>query len=84
VADGEGRNSVWLAKQGHRVEAFDISDVGVAKAQRLAQDNQVNVDFAVASCDDFAWPVAQYNAVAAIFIQFADPALRTRVFSNMV
>jgi SAM-dependent methyltransferase len=84
VADGEGRNSVWLAKQGHRVEAFDISDVGVAKARRLAQENQVNVDFAVASCDEFAWPVALYDAVVAIFIQFADPALRARIFSNMV
>jgi SAM-dependent methyltransferase len=84
VADGEGRNSVWLAKQGHQVEAFDISDVGVAKARRLAQENQVSVDFAVAGCDDFAWPVAQYDAVVAIFIQFADPALRVRIFSNMV
>jgi 2-polyprenyl-3-methyl-5-hydroxy-6-metoxy-1,4-benzoquinol methylase len=55
VADGEGRNSVWLAKLGHQVQAFDISDVGFAKARRLAQESQVNVDFAVAGCDDFAW-----------------------------
>ena len=36
VADGEGRNSVWLARQGLQVDAFDISAVGVAKARRLA------------------------------------------------
>ena len=36
VADGEGRNSVWLARQGLVVDAFDIAEVGVAKARRLA------------------------------------------------
>ena len=36
VADGEGRNSVWLAQQGLRVDAFDISAVGVEKARKLA------------------------------------------------
>ena len=34
VADGEGRNSVWLAGQGLRVDAFDVASVGVAKAHR--------------------------------------------------
>ena len=36
VADGEGRNSVWLAGQGISVDAFDISEVGVTKARKLA------------------------------------------------
>jgi SAM-dependent methyltransferase len=84
VADGEGRNSVWLAKQGHLVEAFEISEVGVAKARRLAQESQVNVDFAVAGCDDFAWKPNHYDGVAAIFVQFADPDLRARLFENIV
>lgn len=84
VADGEGRNSVWLAKQGHQVDAFDISDVGVAKARRLAEECQVKVDFAIAGCDDFAWKPNHYDGVAAIFVQFADPALRLRLFVNMV
>lgn len=35
VADGEGRNSVWLARQGLNVEAFDVAQAGVAKARRL-------------------------------------------------
>jgi SAM-dependent methyltransferase len=84
VADGEGRNSVWLAKQGHQVDAFDISDVGVAKARRLAADCDVSVNFAVAGCDDFAWPKNHYDGVAAIFVQFADPELRARMFENIV
>jgi SAM-dependent methyltransferase len=84
VADGEGRNSVWLATQGLQVDAFDISDVGVAKARRLAEQQGVAVNFTVADCDAFDWPEAAYDGVAAIFIQFADPALRERVFANMV
>jgi SAM-dependent methyltransferase len=84
VADGEGRNSVWLAKQGHQVDAFDISEVGVEKARRLAQENQVAVDFSVAGCDDFAWKSNHYDGIAAIFVQFADPELRARLFENMV
>ena len=41
VADGEGRNSVWLAGQGHQVDAFDIAEVGVAKARTLAAASRV-------------------------------------------
>ncbi|HJW56514.1 MAG TPA: class I SAM-dependent methyltransferase [Burkholderiaceae bacterium] len=49
VADGEGRNGVWLAQQGLVVDAFDISAVGVAKARQLAQQASVAVNFNV--CD---------------------------------
>lgn len=84
VADGEGRNSVWLARQGLRVEAFDIAEVGVAKARRWAARQAVTVDYTVADCDAFKWPTAAYDGVAAIFIQFADPALRARLFAHMV
>ena len=84
VADGEGRNSVWLARRGLQVEAFDIAEAGVAKARQLAAERGVTVDHQVADCDGFAWPEAAYDAVAAIFVQFADPALRTRLFQRMV
>lgn len=83
VADGEGRNSVWLARQGLQVDAFDISEVGVAKARRLAAEQAVSVDFSVNDCDGFAWPQDTYDGVAAIFVQFADPALRQRLFANI-
>jgi SAM-dependent methyltransferase len=83
VADGEGRNSVWLARSGLQVDAFDISDVGVAKARRLAAEQGADVNFQVADCDGFVWPEASYDGVAAIFIQFADPALRERLFANI-
>jgi SAM-dependent methyltransferase len=84
VADGEGRNSVWLAQQGHHVQAFDIAPSGVDKARALATARGVTVHHEVADCDGFAWPQGQVDAVVAIFVQFADPALRTRLFAHMV
>jgi SAM-dependent methyltransferase len=83
VADGEGRNSVWLARRGLQVQAFDLAAAGVAKARRLAQEHGVTVDFQVADCDDYVWPEAALDGVAAIFVQFADPVLRARLFANM-
>jgi len=83
VADGEGRNSVWLASQGLEVDAFDVSKTGVEKARRLAAENNVTVNFTIADCDGFAWEESAYEAVVAIFVQFADPAMRTRMFDNM-
>lgn len=108
VADGEGRNSVWLAQQGLRVTAFDIAEVGLAKARRLAAERGVMVDFQHADVDGFAWPKGhqgpevrptvgaeaaaqtvnrladdRYDGIAAIFVQFADPALRTSLFERM-
>jgi SAM-dependent methyltransferase len=83
VADGEGRNSVWLAKRGLLVDAFDIAEVGVEKARRMAAEQGVSVNFTVADCDGFAWPEAAYDGVADIFVQFADPAMRMRLFGHL-
>jgi SAM-dependent methyltransferase len=84
VADGEGRNSVWLAGQGMRVDAFDLSEVGVAKARKLAAAVGVTVEFSVFDCDGWPWPAETYDGVAAIFVQFADPLMRERLFANMI
>ncbi len=83
VADGEGRNSVWLAQQGLRVDAFDVSPVGVAKAAELARGAGVAVDLHVSSCDSWTWRREAYDVVAAIFVQFAPPDMRQRLFANI-
>ena len=83
VADGEGRNSTWLAAQGRSVDAFDPSPVGVAKARRLAAERGVDVRFAVAGVDDWSWPEGAYDAVAAIFIQFAPPDMRRHLWARI-
>ena len=84
VADGEGRNSVWLARQGLAVTAFDISPVGVEKAQRLARAAGVQIDQRVGDINDWDWDAARYDLVPAIFIQFASPPERARIFAGMM
>ena len=83
VADGEGRNSVWLAKQGMQVDAFDLSEVALKKAMALAREEAAHVQFTLASTDTWDWQPNQYDAVVGIFIQFADPVMRTRLFAQM-
>jgi SAM-dependent methyltransferase len=84
VADGEGRNSVWLARQGLQVDAFDLSPVAVAKARALAAREGQAVNFHVEGCDTWPWQPHVYDYVVAIFVQFAAPDMRARLFADMV
>ena len=45
IACGEGRNSIFLAKSGFRVTGIDISDAGIAKAERRARAEGLEIDF---------------------------------------
>ena len=83
IADGEGRNSVFMAEKGLQVTAMDSSAVGMEKARRLAAERGVEVDFRLADLQDWDWEANQYDVVAAIFIQFADPAFRAEIFDGM-
>lgn len=83
VADGEGRNSVYLAQHGLHVTAMDASPVGMDKARKLAAENNVTIDFQLADLRQWDWGAQQYDMVVAIFIQFADPAFRTEIFDGM-
>ena len=83
VADGEGRNSVWLAQQGLSVDAFDFSSPAIVKAQALAAKHKVKVNFTCSDWQSFDWPTAHYDLVAGIFFQFAAPDERTQLFEKI-
>jgi 2-polyprenyl-3-methyl-5-hydroxy-6-metoxy-1,4-benzoquinol methylase len=83
IADGEGRNSVWLAEQGLQVNAFDFSPIALEKAKKLAQQKNVSVDFECSDWQSYAWPKSEYDYVVGIFFQFADPDERTELFAKM-
>lgn len=83
VADGEGRNGVWLAQQGLSVHSIDGSSVAQEKAGRLAATRGVALELELADLSDWSWPEATYDVVAAIFIQFAGPELRAAMFDGM-
>lgn len=82
IADGEGRNSVFLAQHGLDVVATDISDMAIEKAERLAERRAVRVDFRKVDLSGWDWPAEQFDAIVGIFIQFADPAMRARMFDG--
>jgi 2-polyprenyl-3-methyl-5-hydroxy-6-metoxy-1,4-benzoquinol methylase len=83
VADGEGRNSVWLAEQGLEVTAFDFSPAALDKARRLAAGRGVSVRYELSSVEDWRWPAGEYDVVVAIFIQFVVPQARRVLFERM-
>ncbi len=64
-------------------DAFDVAEVGVKKAKMLASSQNVRVNFSVYGCDEYPWPADTYDGVAAIFVQFADPAMRGRMFATI-
>ena len=83
VADGEGRNSVWLAEQGCAVTATEISPVALEKAAKLARVRHVAVDFVQADIFAWDWPTDVFDAVVGIFIQFVGPTERARQMAGM-
>ncbi len=66
VAAGEGRNAVFLARHGLEVEAVDISEVGLEKAQRLAEAAGVTIRTIVADLGDYSIPKQRYDVVVVI------------------
>lgn len=79
LADGEGRNGVGYAREGHRVTSMEASENAQAKARALAAEAGVTVDFALSRIEDWDWTPGAFDAVAAIFIQFAPPPMRTAI-----
>jgi SAM-dependent methyltransferase len=84
VADGEGRNGVWLAEQGLDVLSVDLSPAAQAKAKRLAEAKGVRVTFALGDAHAWAHPSAAYDVVVDIFTQFSPPDARTQKWAGML
>ncbi|OYT71547.1 MAG: SAM-dependent methyltransferase [Chloracidobacterium sp. CP2_5A] len=83
VADGEGRNGVWLAEQGLDVVSADVSPVAQERARQLAARRGVAVTLERVDLLTAALPEAAFDVVAAIFIQFAGPPARDELFAKL-
>lgn len=83
VADGEGRNGVWLAEQGLDVLAIDFSPAALVKARALAEDRGVRLRTEVVDVTGWHWPTGAFDVVAAIFVQVVFPAERTALFTHL-
>ena len=86
LAEGEGRNAVFLARQGHRVVAVDSSAVGLAKAARLAEESGVRIETVAADLTEFAMEPARWDAIISIFCHlppFVRRALHRKVVEGL-
>jgi 2-polyprenyl-3-methyl-5-hydroxy-6-metoxy-1,4-benzoquinol methylase len=83
VGDGEGRNGVWLATQGLNVLSIDLSPIGLAKAQALANQHQVQIQTQCADLTTWNWVVAEYDLVVSIYVHFA-PEVRPQIHRSML
>lgn len=83
IADGEGRNGVFLAECGLDVLSVDFSPLAQDKARKLAKDRGVPLRVEQADIINWPWPQAAYDVVAGIFFQFAAPADRDKIFAGI-
>lgn len=83
VADGEGRNGVFMAECGLDVLSIDFSPTAQAKARKLAKDRGVTLRVEQADLTAWTWPAEAFDVVAGIFLQFLSPAERSAVFAGI-
>lgn len=83
VADGEGRNSVFMAERGLTVTAMEASPNAIAKARALAAERGVGLTHVEGDIFKWDWDAQRYDIVAGIFIQFMGPEARAGVFDGM-
>jgi cyclopropane fatty-acyl-phospholipid synthase-like methyltransferase len=69
-AEGEGRNAVFAAKLGWEVSAFDLSKEGKAKAEKLAIENNVEIDYQVGEFSEIKYAENQFDAIGLIYAHF--------------
>ncbi len=83
VAEGQGRNSVWLAQLGLDVLATDISPVALAHADGLAAERGVRIGAECVDLTTWRWPVAAFDVAVEIFAHFPAVA-RTGIHAGIV
>jgi cyclopropane fatty-acyl-phospholipid synthase-like methyltransferase len=81
LGEGEGRNAVFLAKQGFEVTAVDLSSVGLEKAQRLAAENGVQITTIHADLNEFTIEPNAWDNIISIFCH-VPPSLRKKVHAS--
>ena len=76
LAEGEGRNAVFLAERGYDVTAVDQSPVGLAKARQLAEQRGVSIETVVADLGAFEVAPEVWDGIVSIFAHVPPPARR--------
>ena len=80
LADGEGRNGVYMAELGYDVVSVDYSPVGLAKAQKLAAQKKVQITTIEANLNDFDLGSGEWDCIVGIFCHLP-PHIRSKVLA---
>jgi len=83
LADGEGRNGVYLAQQGHQITSVDMSSVGLEKAEKLATANKVALTTIQADLAKYGLGEAQWDCVVSIFFHIP-PKLQQIIYPRII
>ena len=83
LAEGEGRNAVFLAKQGYSVTAVDSSLVGLNKAKKLAEENDVVVEFIHADLADYDLGENKWDGIVSIFCPLPS-SIRKELYKKVI
>ena len=83
LADGEGRNGVWLAQQGFDVTSVDISSEGMMKAHQLANELGVSLRFDVADIKFYPFDLQEYDLITSIFFH-TPTTLRREIHQKVI
>ena len=86
LAEGEGRNAVYLAGLGYEVVAVDASEVGIKKARVLATDREVNLEAVVADLNEYEIEPESWDGIVSIFCHLPSanrPALYKKVAKGL-
>lgn len=81
-AEGEGRNAIFAAKLGWTVSAFDISEEGKNKAIKLAEVNNVSIDYQVGELEILDFEEQQFDAIALIYAHFP-AAIKSEIHTQL-
>ena len=83
VAEGEGRNAVFLAQQSYVVTAVDGSEIGLEKARKLAAENDVSIEWIHADLADFDLGEDAWDGIVSIFCPLPS-VLRKELYRKVV
>ncbi|WP_268034713.1 class I SAM-dependent methyltransferase [Algoriphagus sp. PAP.12] len=82
-AEGEGRNAVFAAKLGWEVSAFDISESGKMKAEKLAGLKGVSLDYQIGTLEDMNYEKESFDLIVLIFAHFPKP-IRSLIHAGLL
>lgn len=69
-AEGEGRNAVFAAENGWEVFAFDPSESGKKKAETLAKQKNVSLNYEISDVENIHYSDETFDALVLIYAHF--------------